>query len=379
MSWLYNKRKPLLEVKFERGHITNIGEIVEENRHLLPVCLDHERLSLPGINKWLEKRKIPDKREGLSEARRLFRGFDSYQNANMFSLSDQYWIQHKSHETWDKLNFFTNHYSQEPGKIFFEPWNAKKEHAINDPSPDLTTNGVLRKRWIQERDKQSYLVKAGSVQYHQEPLSEVVGSLILKQLGLQIDFVEYSLVVSGLHFCSRCRNFITESEEFVPAQHIYSLEKKPEGKSMYDHFIDMCDVYKIPGVREYLDIMIAVDHILHNTDRHFGNFGFIRNVESGHLGFAPLFDFGRCYFGASAAQDITSKCFADMEERCFRRITSKHVLPDIETSAIQRIVRSYTGIRQETANLILCLVDEAADEIHRSKPLMHAMGKGMNR
>ena len=39
--------------------------------------------------------------------------------------------------------------------------------------------------------------------------------------------------------------------------------------------------------------MIAADYIIGNKDRHFGNFGFIRNVRDGRiLGLAPMFDSG---------------------------------------------------------------------------------------
>ena len=43
--------------------------------------------------------------------------------------------------------------------------------------------------------------------------------------------------------------------------------------------------------------MIIVDRIIMNFDRHLGNFGFMRDVDTGkYTRFAPLFDFGNAFF-----------------------------------------------------------------------------------
>ena len=179
----------------QNGKILEIKTYVEKNKHLLPIILQGEgALNLESINKWLSTRRIPEEREGLKKARQWFPGFENYKN--LFSLSDQYWFRYKKSESWDNLNFFTNKYSQEQGKIFFEPWTADIKEACSVQTPDLTTNGVLKKRWVQDDDLTSYLLKAGSVEYHQEPLSEVLASIMLRKLNL-IPFVEYELTVYG--------------------------------------------------------------------------------------------------------------------------------------------------------------------------------------
>ena len=43
--------------------------------------------------------------------------------------------------------------------------------------------------------------------------------------------------------------------------------------------------------------MTVIDRIMVNQDRHLGNCGFLRNVNTGeYIGPAPLFDFGNAYF-----------------------------------------------------------------------------------
>ena len=46
--------------------------------------------------------------------------------------------------------------------------------------------------------------------------------------------------------------------------------------------------------------MLMIDYIIQNTDRHLGNFGFIRNVETGKfIGPAPLFDNGTAFWNTA--------------------------------------------------------------------------------
>ena len=129
-----------------------------------------------------------------------------------------------------------------------------------------------------------------------------------------IPFVEYELVIEGLRLCSKCRNFVDEDTEFVPASHIYYKKPRKATDTIYAHLMKMCRCYGIKDAEDYVDAMIAADHILGNDDRHLGNFGFIRDVETaGITGFAPLFDSGSSY-GVINGKPGTSKLFREMEK-----------------------------------------------------------------
>lgn len=357
-AYMYNKHAPLCVVEIEGGKITKIYEVIEKNRHLMPVSLtEKHELSLESINIWLDKRKIPDGREGIKDARMKFRGFDTQKN--MFGLSDQYWFQYKKTENWDRLNFFTNRYEQEMGLIFFEPWRANMEKVLNCQSPDITTGGVLRKRWIQDEEGNSFLLKAGSALYKQEPLSEVLASITLRKINI-IPFVEYELIIYGLQFCSKCPNFVTANTEFVPASHIYNKKPRPNKgtnkRTVFEHFIDMCNEYNIVGAEDYLTRMVAVDHILCNTDRHLSNFGFIRDVETGKImGFSPLFDFGRAYFGKfDAEMELSSKFFSDKEKACFKKIVKQLDVDTLtDTNDMEEMVKQYPELPEKQTESII--------------------------
>lgn len=340
MQTLMNKKHPVMEIELDGNTIKATGRVL--NQTMMPIQLQRG-FTLETLNQWFTGRLIPEKREGLKEARSRFPGIEK--DKFFFSLSDQYWVRHSTRDSWEKQNFFTNAYSEGVGKAFFTPWNVTKEEIIQ-PSPDRTTNGMLKKRWVRGKDGTSYLVKAASEIYHQEPLSEVLASIMLKKLDI-IKFVPYELVIDGLSFCSKCPNFITESTEFVPAAAIYKMEPAPEKTSTYDHLIKMCAKAGIPGAKEYLDNMITADHILCNFDRHLGNFGFIRSADNGAiLGFAPLFDLGSSYWGTSdKIERKPSRLFADIETEVVKKMAKRGKLAQARTTAgMTELVKKYPYI-----------------------------------
>ncbi len=353
-AYLYNKEQPVMQCEIENGKVVKLLGVLDPAR--MPVMLSYD-CTLERINGWLNKRAIPPKREGLREARLAFPGLDA--NHNMFSLSDQYWFRYNKKETWKDLNFFTNDYQIETGKAFFTPWAVDREQ-LSRPSPDLTTGGALMKAWVREEGR-SYLYKAGSEVYHQEPLSEVLSSMMLEKLGI-IPFVRYELAVHGLRMCSKCANFITEDTEFVPAFHIYNREARPLDETHYDHFIRMCKTFDIDlkKARHFMTNMIAADVVICNRDRHLGNFGLIRDVNTGiFIDFAPLFDFGDAYRGTKAAiRGNGMRLFEDKEAWCVQKAlknVDKETL--LNTDAMHALVRNYPGIQEAQRGYIDKQVD----------------------
>lgn len=349
MSELWNKETKVLTIKDIDGVPSEIVKI--DAWELLPICLKKE-CSMKTLNEWFSKRNIPYNREGLNEIKEEF-GEDWLVNKNYASLSDQFWLKKRT-ETWRKINFFTNKYTNIVGTMAFEPWTIKGTVRLTTGSPDLTTNGILKKRWIQNADNTSMLVKAASKQTKQEPLNEVLVSVLAEQLN--IPCVKYDLRIEGIEMCSVCNNFITEDTELVPASHIYFYEERKEGETVYSHLLKMCELFDIPDAEPFLRKLIFLDSITGNEDRNLNNIGFIRDVKTGNfIGPAPVFDCGNAYWNTKSVNNaVKSKFFNDVEDKIVKEELKKMDLSVLKSDyGFKRIIYDYPGITSiKKSNLI---------------------------
>ena len=205
------------------------------------------------------------------------------------SLSDQYWLKPVESElTWQEVNFFTNDFSKELGEAFFQKESSRP--AINPFTPDASSNGWLKKKWVKIHGV-TYLAKAGSVPLLQQPYNEFAIAKVAEALAIK--HVPYELIIEDNRPLCLCPNFITTETEFVPAYFVKDILPRSNNDSAYGHFLRYCDCLQIPDVAGYLQQMLCLDYLIENSDRNYGNFGFIRDVASlKFLGPAPLFDNG---------------------------------------------------------------------------------------
>ncbi len=354
MAELWMKDKKVLSFKEENGAVVGFGKVEDASR--VPLCLVNE-CTIDTFNTWLNKRGIPENREGLREMQTAF-GTKWLYSKNRLSLSDQYWVRYRMEE-WRKINFFTNKYSHDIGDIAFSPWNFRK-HKIDSNSPDLTTNGILKKRWRQNEKKQSILIKSGSKITHQEPLSEVLVTVLLEQLEI-VPFVPYELCVEGVTLCSRCENFITKDTELIPVSYIYHLKPRTEKETVYDHILAMCDEYDVPGMQKFLNAMIYIDAITGNDDRNLGNIGLIRDVNTlKFLGPAPLFDFGAAYWsGGKIDAACRSKRFHDVEKKIVKQMRKNtNVDAILKNDGFIHCIDTYPGISPDRKDTLKKAIKE---------------------
>lgn len=79
----------------------------------------------------------------------------------------------------------------------------------------------------------------------------------------------------------------------VPAWRILQTRKKRNETSAWQHFVDCCTELGIPDTIFFLDRMIVLDYLIANEDRHYNNFGALRNAETLEwIGMAPIYDSG---------------------------------------------------------------------------------------
>jgi hypothetical protein len=213
------------------------------------------------------------------------------------SLSDQYWMREPDEDIeWETVNFFNNPFSDGLGKILMGLAGGDNT-GIDPRSPDNTSDGLLPKRWVIEGSKR-FLVKGGR-NNAQEPTNELIASELHSRLLQPDEFVAYRLVDDGTRGLSVCENMLVDDEEYVPMHYVKQLlpstgsrGKALDGAGDFEHIVACCETLEIDDARQSLSKMIVCDYLIANSDRHYRNFGIIRNVETLKCRMAPLFDSG---------------------------------------------------------------------------------------
>ena len=124
----------------------------------------------------------------------------------------------------------------------------------------------------------------------QEPLNEVIASVVAD--ALHIPHVEYRLDQNRGRPFSVCGNILGDSQELVTAHHVMRIWKRRNDHSLHRHYSECCYRLGVDTIR-HLDMMLVLDYIIGNTDRHTNNFGLIRDADTLEwVGPAPVFDSG---------------------------------------------------------------------------------------
>lgn len=59
--------------------------------------------------------------------------------------------------------------------------------------------------------------------------------------------------------------------------------KKPNNLSEYEYYIQCAEKLGVSNIRKEVEKMIVLDFIIANEDRHFNNFGLVRNAVNARM------------------------------------------------------------------------------------------------
>ena len=296
---------PLIVFSAERQVEANIKiiEAHEENKKLFP--LDLAEVSENGIESWIRHRSIPKNRAyvntllaslGLSVNRPL----DIISVSKGLSLNDCYWLkQEDSKDSFDAVNLYDNRFSRVLGQIAFTGYGSSNVSGLTS-SPEFTTNGMLPKCW-RRIDGKIFLYKGGTMgasNTGNEPYSEFYAYQIGKILGINV--IPYRLSKWKNTLCSVCELFTSKDISFVPVGRIVRSGGMQEVKAYYKKLGTEFE--------KALNDMVVFDALIFNTDRHYGNFGFLIDSHTNKIiAPAPLFDHGNSLFNFAGTDALKNK------------------------------------------------------------------------
>ena len=271
----------------------------EEHRQLLPLDME---LSDTGVLKWLQKRVIPKNRAYVAEILKTF-GLSINDTKGIIdvckglSLNDSYWVVPGGFSgTFAQYNLYENRFSEILSLVAYT--GIGQSDAAFTTSPELTTNGMLPKAWRFIEGKGIYLYKGGTfgaANTGNEPYSEFYASQVAQAMGLNA--VPYELENWKGILASRCKLFTDIDTSYIP---IGRIVREGGLKACLDYYEKLG-----PEAYEHIKSMLVFDAVIYNEDRHFGNFGVLRDNHSGAvIGAAPIFDNGLSLFNFAMPDDF---------------------------------------------------------------------------
>lgn len=288
---LMHKNTLIAEVKMVGNKPTNYEKIY--NEELLPKGTLGNNSSQEQIliNHWYKSRSIPNLRPNLHkiEEKIGITATDAFIKSAGVSLTDRYWFKNENKDIkWEDINYHNNgflpviasYYAN--NKLFFAP------------SPDFTTDGIMEKFWI-PIEKQPHLFKFDKKYNNLLCANEIVFYKIADSLGIKTTpYLSGKSEIGKYCFCP-CFVKIDNCDYINAMQIKHSPEKTSSGVLYFPYSSEKLVQYFMSnlGFEKEIREMVTLDCLLHNTDRHEKNFGYLKYDNNTDL-FAPLFDNGFC-------------------------------------------------------------------------------------
>ena len=280
------------------------AEILSVNNDYKAVFPLDLELTNEGILKWLRRRVIPKNRAFVDEILKTL-GLSINNTKGIIdvckglSLNDSYWIVPLGFDgTFAEYNLYENRFSNVLSLVAYTGVGAERE--AFSTSPELTTQGMLRKAWRLIEGEGIWLYKGGTTgaaNAGREPYSEFYASQIAERMGLHA--VHYDLEYWKGILASKCKLFTDIDTAYIP---IGSIVKNGGIKACLDFYESIS-----PKAADEFRSMLVFDAVIYNEDRHFGNFGVLRDNRSGKiLGAAPIFDNGLSLFNFAMPEDLAN-------------------------------------------------------------------------
>lgn len=288
-----------LEKRGLEGLVVDILSQNEEYNHMMPLDME---CTGEGILKWLERRVIPKNRTFVDQILKTL-GLSHNDTKGIIdvckglSLNDSYWIVPEGFEgTYEQYNLYDNRFSEMLALVAYTGAGQTKQAFTT--SPELTTNGMLPKAWRFIEGDGIYLYKggtSGASNAGREPFCEYYASQIAEVMGLNA--VHYDLENWKGITASKCKLFTDKSTSFVP---IGRIVKSGGIKKCLDYYDKLGKAFS-----EQIRSMLVFDALIYNEDRHFGNFGVLRDNHTGKIvAPAPIFDNGLSLFCFAGQEDL---------------------------------------------------------------------------
>ena len=230
------------------------------------------------------------------------------------SLTDVYWIKfNRENVSFADLSLFRHSLSGAFADVSLNGRSLTVQNAEllkpNDAAGDIGTQGVAPKAWIRENGT-FYLLKNGD---ERDVKAELLASKIAR--CFRAESVAYDPSTFGNKLVSRSRIITSEGESLVSmeAVDVYCV----------NHGLDR-DAFVLKKDAYAYHMMNLIDYLVGNTDRHWGNWGFLVSNDTNRLEkLYPLMDFNKSFLAYDTLDG--ARCQTNAKKQSQREAASEAV------------------------------------------------------
>ena len=202
------------------------------------------------------------------------------------TLTDVYWVKGcREQITYDEINLFDHSLSDAFVEVSLRGKALTAQNArmiaAGDTAGDVTTGGAAPKAWVR-RNGTFYLLKDGD---EKEVEAELLASRIARCFEAEQVLYEPFLYDGQKVSCSQLMT--SKERSIVPMEHVEIYAA--------NHDTDLHSLVRQVDLRGYC-MMNIIDYLVGNTDRHWGNWGFLMDDKTNRpLRLFPLMDFNKAF------------------------------------------------------------------------------------
>lgn len=243
------------------------------------------------LRRFLDSRRIPKNRTYVERILAPFglRASDTKGIIDVtkgMSLNDSYCVVPAGDAPcFAEFNLFENGFDAVLSVIAYTGRVPSSEVGSGIPS-ELSPSGTFPKTWRVVNGRRVLYKAAHGEGLGLEPVSEYLASQVAAAMGLP--HVAYDLAVWQGRLCSTCALINDAATSFVLLA--YALDRDAKDAMNLERALAFFDELGEDAAQQFRS-MLVFDAVVMNPDRHMGNYGVLRDNETGHvLGFAPVFD-----------------------------------------------------------------------------------------
>ena len=225
------------------------------------------------------------------------------------SLSNHYWYRKEDERLrYEDINFFTNKWDDSFGRaVLNEDYKALETACLN--VPDIVTAGWAVKGWIY--DGEPKLCKLGIDKGHsEEALGEVLASELAQRMFSKDEVLEYKLKMINGQYASVSKCMVGIDEEMVPLSSVLPNElyflytNRRDDREFFERFLYKLTEYGYAYLNQFFVKLKCLKSLCFVRDLHFGNISIIRNLTTGAIRVAPIYDLAGAYGGTKRGRDF---------------------------------------------------------------------------